>query len=89
MVYHKVRAGLDKDGRIIAWDHHIVSQQIMEGTPFEKFTVRNGIDALSIEGIPDMPYAVPNISIAMHPVRHACARPVVAVGRPYPHGTGR
>ncbi|HEY4043006.1 MAG TPA: xanthine dehydrogenase family protein molybdopterin-binding subunit [Rhodopila sp.] len=69
MVYHKVRAGLDKDGRIIAWDHHIVAQQIMEGTPFEKFTVRNGIDSLSIEGVPDMPYAVPNVSIAMHPVR--------------------
>ena len=69
MVYHKVRAGLDKDGRIVAWDHHIVAQQIMEGTPFEAFTVRNGVDLFSIEGIPDMPYAVPNISIAVHPVR--------------------
>lgn len=69
MVYHKVRAGLDADGRIIAWDHHIVSQQIMEGTLFEKFTVRNGVDRLSIEGVPDMPYAVPNVAIAMHPVR--------------------
>lgn len=69
MVYHKVRAGLDKDGRIVAWDHHIVAQQIMEGTPFEAFTVRNGVDLFSIEGIPDMPYTVPNVSIAVHPVR--------------------
>ena len=68
MVYHKVRAGLDADGRIIAWDHHIVAQQIMEGTPFEQFTVRNGVDLFSIEGIPDMPYAVPNVAIAVHPV---------------------
>ena len=68
MVYHKVRAGLDADGRIVAWDHHIVAQQIMEGTLFEKFTVRNGVDLFSIEGIPDMPYAVPNVAIAVHPI---------------------
>lgn len=69
MVYHKVRAGLDADGRIVAWDHHIVAQQIMEGTPFEQVMVRNGVDFFSIEGIPDMPYAVPNVAIAVHPVR--------------------
>ncbi len=69
MVYHKVRAGIDRSGAIVAWDHHIVAQQITEGTLFEAFTVRNGIDFMSIEGIPDMPYAVPNIAIAVHPVR--------------------
>lgn len=69
MVYHKIRAGLDKDGGIIAWDHHLVAQQIMEGTLFEAFTVRNGVDFVSIEGLPDMPYAVPNFSLAVHPIR--------------------
>ena len=69
MVYHKLRAGLDGNGAIVAWDHHIVAQQIMEGTLFEKFTVRNGVDFFSIEGIPDMPYAVPDVAIAVHPVR--------------------
>jgi isoquinoline 1-oxidoreductase subunit beta len=69
MVYHKVRAGLDKDGAIVAWDHHIVAQQIMEGTSFEGFTVRNGVDMTTTEGVADMPYAVPNIAIAVHPVR--------------------
>ena len=69
MVYHKVRAGLDKDGAVIAWDHHIVAQQIMEGTPFAAFAVRNGVDSTTTEGISDMPYAVPNLSVAVHPVR--------------------
>jgi isoquinoline 1-oxidoreductase beta subunit len=69
MVYHKVRAGLDKDGAVIAWDHHIVAQQIMEGTPFAAFAVRNGVDSTTTEGITDMPYAVPNLSVAVHPVR--------------------
>ena len=69
MVYHKVRAGLDKDGAIVAWDHHVVAQQIMEGTPFAAFAVRNGIDRTTAEGVTDMPYAVPNVSIAIHPVR--------------------
>jgi isoquinoline 1-oxidoreductase subunit beta len=69
MVYHKVRAGLDKDGGIVAWHHHIVAQQIMEGTAFEAFAVRNGVDATTTEGITDMPYAVPNLTVAVHPVR--------------------
>jgi isoquinoline 1-oxidoreductase beta subunit len=69
MVYHKVRAGLDKDGTIVAWDHHIVAQQIMEGTIMAAFTVRNGVDATTAEGVTDMPYAVPNVAIAVHPVR--------------------
>ncbi len=69
MVYHKVRAGLDKDGAIVAWDHHIVAQQILEGTAFEGFGVRNGVDSTTTEGVADMPYAVPNIAVAVHPVR--------------------
>jgi isoquinoline 1-oxidoreductase beta subunit len=69
MVYHKVRAGLDRDGMIVAWDHHIVAQQIMEGTAFEAFAARNGVDSTTTEGLADMPYAVTNIAVAVHPVR--------------------
>ncbi len=68
MVYHKVRAGLDKNGKIVAWDHHIVAQQLMEGTAFESFAVRAGIDMTTAEGIPDMPYPIPNMAIAVHPM---------------------
>ncbi len=68
MVYHKVRAGLDKNGKIVAWDHHIVAQQLMEGTAFEAFAVRAGVDMTTAEGIPDMPYPIPNMAIAVHPI---------------------
>lgn len=68
MIYHKVRAGLDKDGAIVAWDHHIVAQQIMEGTFLAAFAVRNGVDSTTAEGVTDMPYAVANVSIAVHPM---------------------
>jgi isoquinoline 1-oxidoreductase beta subunit len=68
MVYHKVRAGLDKNGKIVAWDHHIVAQQLMEGTAFEAFAVRAGVDVTTAEGIPDMPYPIPNMAIAVHPM---------------------
>jgi isoquinoline 1-oxidoreductase subunit beta len=68
MVYHKVRAGLDGDGAIVAWDHHIVAQQIMEGTPFAARLVVNGVDRTTAEGITDMPYAIPNVAINVHPM---------------------
>src|SRR5271167_4396291 len=31
--------------------------------------VVNGIDRTTAEGIPDMPYVVPNLTVAIHPVR--------------------
>jgi hypothetical protein len=55
MVYHKVRASLDRDGKTFAWDHHIVAQQLLEGSPFAAFAVRNGIDKTTAEAILDSP----------------------------------
>jgi len=66
MYYHKMRAGLDADGKVIAWEHRIVGQSIIGGTPFEKVMVKNGIDATSVEGAADMPYAVPNVHVDLH-----------------------
>ena len=59
-VAHKVRIGLDGEGRIIAWDHRIAGKPIFKGTPFEAFIVRNGVDFSSVEGVPDTPYGIPN-----------------------------
>jgi isoquinoline 1-oxidoreductase beta subunit len=53
---HRVQAGVDETGNPIAWDHVVVGQSIVAGTPFEGFLVKNGIDGTSIEGLADSPY---------------------------------
>jgi isoquinoline 1-oxidoreductase beta subunit len=45
---HKLKAGLDADGNLFAWDNHIVGQSILAGTPFEKMMVKNGVDLTSV-----------------------------------------
>lgn len=61
---HSLRAGLDANGRIVAWEHHIVGQSIMKGTQFEQF-MKNGIDPSSVEGAHVLPYAMPSRSLGL------------------------
>lgn len=63
---HRIKAGLDKDGNVVAWSHRIVGQSIMAGTPFESMTVKDGIDATSVEGASTLPYAIPNFRVDLH-----------------------
>jgi isoquinoline 1-oxidoreductase subunit beta len=53
---HRVQVGVDKAGLPEAWHHVVVGQSILAGTVFEKFLVRDGVDATSVEGIADSPY---------------------------------
>jgi len=57
---HKVRVGLDDAGNILGWDHRMVGQAILIGTPFESFAVKDGIDGTSVEGVNDTKYAIPS-----------------------------
>jgi isoquinoline 1-oxidoreductase beta subunit len=59
--YHAVAGGLDAAGNIVAWQHRIVCQSFMAGTPFEAFAVKDGVDATAVEGVSDLPYDIPNI----------------------------
>lgn len=63
---HRLRAGLDAAGKLVAWEHRIVGQSILKGTPFEPFLVHDGIDHTSVEGAVDLPYAVPNLQVELH-----------------------
>jgi isoquinoline 1-oxidoreductase beta subunit len=63
---HHVVAGLDSAGNLVAWRHRIAGQSIMAGTLFEKALVKNGVDGTSVEGVADMPYAVPNLRAELH-----------------------
>ena len=62
---HRVKAGLDGNGNLIAWNNHIVGQSILTGTLFEKMLVKNGIDLTSVEGAANIPYDVPNIKVEL------------------------
>ncbi|MGP1253520.1 MAG: molybdopterin cofactor-binding domain-containing protein [Kiloniellales bacterium] len=61
---HRLRAGLDDEGRLVAWDNHIVGQSIVSGTPFEGL-IQNGIDNTSVEGSSTLPYAIPNLRVGL------------------------
>jgi isoquinoline 1-oxidoreductase beta subunit len=62
---HSVKAGLDKDGNLIAWQNHIVGQSILKGTVFETGLVKNGVDLTSVEGAANIPYAIPNVHVEL------------------------
>jgi isoquinoline 1-oxidoreductase beta subunit len=59
----KLRAGL-KGGKLVAMHARIVSPSIMMGH-FPMF-VQNGVDASSVEGIGDSPYAIANFGVDYH-----------------------
>jgi isoquinoline 1-oxidoreductase beta subunit len=64
--YHTLKAGLDANGKLIAWQHRIVGQSIITGTVFESALVKEGIDATSVEGAADLPYKIPNMTVELH-----------------------
>ncbi len=69
MYVHRVEAGLDAQGRIAGWNHAIVGNSIVAGTPFEAMMVKDGIDPTSTEGVADTPYDIPNFGVALHTVK--------------------
>ena len=86
LVVHRVVAGLDAGNTLRGWNHTIVGQSILKGTPFEKYMVKDGIDATTTEGIVDTPYRLPNLQVSRAPSRSRRAGAVVALGRSLAHG---
>jgi len=72
MYVHRVEVGVDEKGMPQAWRHTVAGQSILVGTLFEKFAVKDGVDAQSIEGAADSPYldAVPARKIMLHSPRN-------------------
>lgn len=71
MYLHKAKISLDEKGLPKAWEHAIVGQSIMQGTPFEAFQVKEGVDATSVEGTADSPYmkSIPHYHVTLHTVK--------------------
>jgi len=61
--FNVVRAGLDPSGMPIAWQHRIVGQSIIQGTPFEPALMKGELDLTQVEGSADMHYNVPNFLV--------------------------
>ncbi|MDP9337736.1 MAG: xanthine dehydrogenase family protein molybdopterin-binding subunit [Acidobacteriota bacterium] len=66
MWHDRFAAGLDANGDPVAWTHTIVGQSIMQGTPFEAFTIKDGVDSTSVEGAADLIYGFPNLQVDLH-----------------------
>ncbi|HYQ98780.1 MAG TPA: xanthine dehydrogenase family protein molybdopterin-binding subunit [Casimicrobiaceae bacterium] len=63
---HALSAGLDGSGNVAGWQHRIVGQSILAGTPFEKAMVKDGIDATSVEGASTLPYSIADLVVDLH-----------------------
>jgi isoquinoline 1-oxidoreductase beta subunit len=61
--YHSIAAGLSQAGTLSAWQHRIVCQSFIAGTPFEGVIIRDGVDQTAVEGAADLPYDIPNILV--------------------------
>jgi isoquinoline 1-oxidoreductase beta subunit len=61
MVVHRLRAGLDNDGRIVGWHHRIVGQ------PLSGEALGNSsVDPSTVQGAATLPYAIANLGVETH-----------------------
>lgn len=66
---HAIEGGIDAKGNPVSWRSRSVGQSIMAGTPFEGMMMKGKeYDPASVEGIDDLPYAIPNLAIESHQV---------------------
>jgi isoquinoline 1-oxidoreductase beta subunit len=63
---HRIEAGLDADGNLVAWRHRSAGQSILTGTLMEQAMVHDGIDWMSVEGAQDQAYQIPNARLELH-----------------------
>ncbi|MCM2285664.1 MAG: xanthine dehydrogenase family protein molybdopterin-binding subunit [Desulfobacula sp.] len=57
----RIKAGLDKDGRLTAWSHKLAAPSVM--SRLMPHAVEKGIDPDAVSGVRDMPYALPNLLV--------------------------
>src|SRR5579862_408186 len=62
---HVLRAGLDAQGNVTGWQHRLIGQSILDGSPFEAM-VKNGVDPTSVEGATTIPYAIADLQVDLH-----------------------
>jgi isoquinoline 1-oxidoreductase subunit beta len=63
---HALEGGVDAKGNAVSFTSRSVGQSIMKGTPFEAMMGGKPYDPASVEGIDDLPYSIPNITVESH-----------------------
>ena len=63
MYVHWMKAGVDAQGKIVAWHHRVVGQSITAGT---LFAGKDKVDVTSVEGAHNLPYQIPNLQVELH-----------------------
>jgi isoquinoline 1-oxidoreductase beta subunit len=63
---HRAEIGFDDRGAILGWDHRVVSQSILRGSPFEQYLGPDGVDSSSFEGMSEQ-YDLPMRLTVRHP----------------------
>jgi xanthine dehydrogenase molybdopterin-binding subunit B len=68
--FHRVKVGLGANGAPVAWQHTLVGQSFVVGTPFEGM-IKDGVDPTSVEGVDDSPYVAgtPHHRVELHSPR--------------------
>jgi isoquinoline 1-oxidoreductase beta subunit len=65
MAAHRVRAGADTDGHVTAIHHEMVAEPTSPNLPFVGDVLfKGGVDLMTVTGVADTPYAVPNFRLA-------------------------
>ncbi len=64
--HHTLEASLGEDGRPTAWRHRLVGQSIIAGTAFAGMMIKDGVDAVSVEGAANLPYGIPAKRVELH-----------------------
>ncbi len=54
----RIKAGLDKDGRLVAWSHKVAAPSVWARVMPKM--VKDGVCPDAVSGISDMPYSIPN-----------------------------
>src|SRR5262249_33823556 len=55
----------DNKGWPQAWNHTIVGQSILKGSPFEGMMRGKPVDPMSVEGVADTAYAIPAMKVSL------------------------
>jgi isoquinoline 1-oxidoreductase beta subunit len=64
---HAIEGGIDSNGDPVGWRSRLVGQSIMAGTPFAAMMMKGkDYDPASVEGVDDLPYAIPNLTVESH-----------------------